>query len=257
MRGLQGRTALVTGATGLLGSAVCVRLAEEGATVIVASRQREKAEHWCDEHRGAGELVPLELDVGSMESIESAFAELASSGVCPTVMVASAIDTRWHAIPFEELDHESFAKISEADLAGNFLCARSVVDGLSEDEPASIVLLSSIYGSAGVDHSIYPEGMMHSPVHYAATKAAVQGVTRWLAGYWCDRGIRVNGVVSGGIRDEDRQDDEFLVRYGRKTMIRRMAKPHEVAAACVFLASEDASYITGTCLDVEGGLLAW
>lgn len=257
MRGLSGKTALVTGGTGLIGGATCVRLAEEGAHVIVASRSLEKAAEWCASHRNAGTLTPIELDVSSADSIAAAFDQLRTESLHLTILVATAIDTRWHATPFEQLDYEHFAGIGRADVAGNFLVARTLVDDLGDNESASIVLFSSIYGSAGVEHSIYPDGMMHSPVHYSATKAAVQGVTRWLAGYWGVRGIRVNAIVSGGVRDENRQGDEFVQRYNRRVMLDRMGYPHEIASAAAFLASDDASYITGTCLDVEGGLLAW
>ncbi|HDS74744.1 MAG TPA: SDR family oxidoreductase [Firmicutes bacterium] len=257
MRGLSEKTALVTGGTGLIGGATCVRLAEEGARVVVASRSYEKAEEWCSAHQNAGTLTALALDVSSAEGIAAAFDRLRADNLHPTILVATAIDTRWHATPFERLDYEHFAGIGRADVAGNFLVARRLVDDLRDDESASIVLFSSIYGSAGVEHSIYPEGMMHSPVHYSATKAAVQGVTRWLAGYWGARGIRVNAIVSGGVRDENRQGDEFVERYNRRAMLGRMGYPREIASAAAFLASDDASYITGTCLDVEGGLLAW
>ncbi len=265
MRGLRDRTVLVTGGTGLIGGATCRRLAEEGARVIVASRSSDKAKAWCDETaselastEGAGVLIPMEMDVASEQSIRDALDKLPSNADWPTILVATAIDTKWHATPFEELSHEHFAGISRADVAGNFIVARTLVEGAStENSATSIVLFSSIYGSAGVQHSIYPEGMMHSPVHYAATKAAVQGTTRWLASYWGERGVRVNAVVSGGVRDENRQGDEFLTRYNCITMLGRMGRPSELAAAATFLASDDASYITGTCMDVEGGLLAW
>jgi NAD(P)-dependent dehydrogenase (short-subunit alcohol dehydrogenase family) len=257
MRGIQGKTILVTGGTGLIGGSTCIRLAEEGAHVLVASRSFDRARQWVDAHADAGPMTPIKLDVSSADSIKAAFDTMRSGSMWPHGLIATAIDTRWHAIPFEQLSHEHFAKIGEADVAGNFIVARSLVDGLADDEPAAIVLLSSIYGSAGVYHPIYPEGMMHSPAHYAATKAAVQGVTRWLAAYWGGRGIRVNAVVSGGIRDENRQGDEFVERYNARVMLGRMGRPDEIASACAYLVSDDASYITGTCLDVEGGLLAW
>jgi NAD(P)-dependent dehydrogenase (short-subunit alcohol dehydrogenase family) len=264
MRGLRGKTVLVTGGTGLIGGATCQRLAEEGARVIVASRSGDKAKAWCDETtaaladvEGVGTLVPLEMDVSSEQSIRDGFDTIRNTD-WPTILVATAIDTKWHATPFEELSHEHFAGISRADVAGNFIVARTLVENAPANvSPSSIVLFSSIYGSAGVQHSIYPEGMMHSPVHYASTKAAVQGTTRWLASYWGERGVRVNAVVSGGVRDENRQGGEFLKRYSRISMLGRMGRPSELAAAATFLASDDASYMTGTCMDVEGGLLAW
>ena len=257
MRGLSGRIALVTGGTGLIGGAAALRLAEEGAAVAVASRSYSKADEWCRYHRPrGGELFPLELDASSEESIAEAFGTLRTTVGPPSVMVACAIARESIAIPFEELTIDSFLDVQKVDVAGNFVCARTLVDGLAPGAAGSIVWLSSIYGSAGTDHWIYPEGMMHSPVHYGATKAAVQGLVRNLASMWGLQGVRVNAVVSGGVRDVERQNEEFVARYAKKTMLGRMAQPEEIGNACAFLASDDASYITGACLDVEGGFLA-
>ena len=256
MRGLQGKVALVTGGTGLIGGATCVRLAEEGVSVGVASRSIEKARNWCAEHDMAN-LHPLQLDVADANSIKTCFDEMAETCGLPEILVASAVPLEALPFPIEELTHEHFSRLYEVDVAGNFLCARTLVERLEEGRTGSIVWLSSIYGSAGVKHDIYPEGMMHSPVHYSSTKAAVQGTVRYLAGLWGEDGVRVNAVVSGGVRSEARQNDEFVRRYSRRTMLGRMAEPDELASSIAFLASDDASYITGTCLDVEGGLLAW
>jgi NAD(P)-dependent dehydrogenase (short-subunit alcohol dehydrogenase family) len=257
MNGLSGKIALVTGATGLIGGAAALRLANEGARVAVASRSIESAERWCDENRTSDtDLLPLLLDVSSEESIGTGLEALRSAYGQPTIMVASAIERESIGIPMDELTIDSFLHVQRVDVAGNFICAREMADGIAEQSGGSIVWLSSIYGSRGADYSIYPEGMMQSPVHYGATKAAVQGLVRNLAGAWGPRGIRVNAVVSGGVRDSDRQNAEFVARYSRKTMLGRMAEPDEIGSACAFLASDDASYITGACLDVDGGFLA-
>ena len=257
MRGLEGKIALVTGGTGLVGGAAAQRLAEEGATVVVASRSMRKAEDWCRAQQTAkGTLLPVELDASSEESVAAAFEHVRATVGAPTVMVACAIARESIGIPFEDLTIDNFLEVQKVDVAGNFICARSLVEGLAPEAGGSIVWLSSIYGSAGTDHWIYPDGMMHSPVHYGATKAAVQGLVRSLASMWGPQGVRVNAVVSGGVRDEERQNKEFVARYARKTMLGRMAQPEEIGNACAFLASDDASYITGACVDVDGGFLA-
>ncbi len=257
MNGLSGKVALVTGATGLIGGAAALRLADEGANVAVASRSMGNAERWCEENAKPGRsMLPLELDVSSEESVGTGMDRLRSALGQPTIMVASAIERESIGVPIDELTIESFLHVQRVDVAGNFICSRDMADGLEPGVGGSIVWLSSIYGSRGTDHSIYPEGMMHSPVHYGATKAAVQGLVRNLASEWGPKGIRVNAVVSGGVRDVERQNEEFVARYSRKTMLGRMAWPEDIGNACAFLASEDASYITGTCLDVDGGFLA-
>ncbi len=255
MRGLKGKTALVTGATGVLGRAIVRRLSEEGARVVAASRTKERAAALKKELRIPG-LVALELDLGNEASIKLAFDELASAKRLPSILVANASSRE--GLPKSVAEHTiaKFTALFGVDVAGHFLCAREMVDRL-KGKPASIVVLSSVYALAGVDHSIYPAGMSPAPANYAAVKAGAVGLTRYLAGLWGSRGVRVNAVAPGGVAAPGRQPEAFVKNYCRKTMLGRMAERDEIASAVAFLASDEASYITGECLAVDGGLSAW
>jgi NAD(P)-dependent dehydrogenase (short-subunit alcohol dehydrogenase family) len=257
MKGLKDRVALVTGATGLLGSAIATRLAAEQATVVIASRDSSKAEQWVQrQEKTSGRYLPVQLDLASEPSIRTCLDRIVEQAGVPTIIVANASLREGVGVPFEKLTHDSFTNLFEVDIAGHVLLLRHSVDRLA-GQPASIVFLSSIYGQAGVDHRIYPEGMLPTPVQYAAVKAAAEGATRWLAALWGERGVRVNALVPGGVASAQRQSQEFVKRYSEKTMLRRMATAEEVASAAAFLASDEASYITGHCLVVDGGLTAW
>lgn len=258
MRGLSGRTVLVTGATGLIGSAVTHRLAAEGATVVVASRQFEKAQAWIQSNReNSDRMIPLELNLANENSISTGLELLREKGKMPTILIANASSRDDMAKPFLQVSHESFRCLFEVDIAGHFLCARYLVEQIVSDKPKSIVFVSSVYGAVGVDQSIYPTGIAPTPVQYASVKAASLGMTKYLAAFWGSKGVRVNAIIAGGVRSAERQSDQFVSNYARKTMLGRMATPEEIATAVVFLASDEASYITGECLAVDGGLLAW
>lgn len=257
MKGLKGRVALVTGGTGLIGSAIAKRLAVEEAIVAVASRDYAKAKLWTEQNESAGgKYFPVQLDLANEESIAKCLDRVESEAGVPTIVVANASLRDGLSVSFEKITLDSFGKLFEVDVAGHVLLLRSSVDRLA-GRPASIIFMSSIYGQGGVDHGIYPQGMLPTPVQYAAVKAAALGTTRWLAALWGERGVRVNALVPGGVVAKQRQPEEFVKRYSEKTMLRRMASADEIASAAAFLASDEASYITGQCLVVDGGLSAW
>ncbi len=256
MNGLQGRVALVTGATGLLGSAISRRLGFEGATVAIASRDIAKAERWVGENKESGKYIPVQLDLSNEQSIADCLKCVVNGAGVPSVLVANASLREGVSLPFEKLIHASFTNLFAVDVAGHILLARRMVEGL-DGRSASMVFLSSIYAQVGPDRRIYPQGMSPAPVQYSAVKAAAEGATRWLAAQWGSRGVRVNALVPGGIASSARQPEEFVRRYTEKTMLGRMAAADEVASAAAFLASDEASYVTGHCLVVDGGLTAW
>jgi NAD(P)-dependent dehydrogenase (short-subunit alcohol dehydrogenase family) len=257
MNGLEGRVALVTGATGLLGTAIAKRLGEEGATVAVASRNFAKAKRWVEERiAGLGRYVPVQLDLADESSIQRCLDAICERAGAPSIIVANASLREGGNTPFAGVTHDSFSKLFAIDIAGHVLLMRQNVNRLA-GQSAAVVFLSSIYAQAGVDLSIYPDGMSPTPVQYAAVKAGAEGATRWLAAAWGRKGVRVNALVAGGIASPERQTNEFVKQYSEKTMLGRMATVQEIANAAAFLASDEASYITGHCLVVDGGMTAW
>jgi NAD(P)-dependent dehydrogenase (short-subunit alcohol dehydrogenase family) len=163
--------------------------------------------------------------------------------------------------PFETFSPRLWRDIMAVNIDGMFLVAQAVGRRMAEQgQGGSIIQTASIYGVQGPDFGIY-EGSEYggraitTPAVYAASKAAVVGLSRYLSTYWAPQGIRVNTVVPGGV--ESGQNETFKQRYGARTPLGRMAERREIAEAVVFLASDAASYITGQTIAVDGGWTAW
>jgi NAD(P)-dependent dehydrogenase (short-subunit alcohol dehydrogenase family) len=147
------------------------------------------------------------------------------------------------------------------NIDGMFLVAQAVGGRMAETgRGGSIIQTSSIYGIMASDKRIY-EGSFYlgrqisNPAVYSTSKAAVVGLTRYLAAYWADKGIRVNTLVPGGV--ESGQNETFKQRYAARVPMNRMAQPHEMVGAVLWLASDASSYVTGQNIVVDGGLSAW
>ena len=248
---LRGEIAVVTGGSGLIGSAICRRLAGEGAVVIAASRSAA-TDRSRPARKSSGKIIPVVMDVTDERGVKTAFAEIVKRYGAPRILVANASCREALESSFDRIAARHFADLCAVDIAGHFLCAQQFAAALPKDESGSIVFLSSIYAIAGAD----PE-LSSAPPQYGAAKGALLGLTRSLAARWGRRGIRVNAVIAGGVEAPGRQSAKFRAAYGRKTMLRRMARAEEIASAVAFLASDDASYITGAALAVDGGYTAW
>ena len=192
------------------------------------------------------------MDVTDERAVKTAFAEIVKRYGAPRILVANASCREALESSFDRIAAQHFADLCAVDIAGHFLCAQQFAAALPKGESGSIVFLSSIYAIAGADPAI-----SSAPPQYGAAKGALLGLTRSLAARWGRRGIRVNAVIAGGVESPGRQSAKFRAAYGRKTMLRRMARAEEIASAVAFLASDDASYITGAALAVDGGYTAW
>jgi NAD(P)-dependent dehydrogenase (short-subunit alcohol dehydrogenase family) len=163
--------------------------------------------------------------------------------------------------PFETYSFQEWRRAMDINIDGMFLMAQAVGKHMVEESiSGSIIQTCSVYGVVAPDQRIYEGSLykgkkMGSPAVYSASKAAVHGLTKYLASYWGKNGIRVNTITPGGV--ESGQNDAFKQKYSARVPMGRMAEADEIASSVLFLASNASNYMTGQNLIVDGGLTAW
>lgn len=258
---------MVTGGLGILGRHFCHGLAEFGANVAVLDlddgRCRELAAELSAAHgvRAVGIGCDVADACSVKKAIETAAGELGPITVLHNNAASKSADLDSFFAPFEDYSLEQWRGVMSVNIDGMFLVAQAVGRHMAEQGAGgSIIQTSSVYGIVAPDKRIY-EGSRYlgrqigSPAVYSASKAAVIGLTRYLAAYWADKGIRVNTLVPGGV--ESGQNGTFQQRYSARVPLGRMARPGEMVGALIYLASDASSYVTGQSIVVDGGLSAW
>jgi len=253
---LRGKTALISGAGGWLGSAMSRALAEAGANVIATSRDLDRARECAAALPAAGGQTHhgVALDHLDEGSIGRGFDEALSLAGRIDILVNNG-----HAANGSDLTTvtgEEFNR-SLANATGYFLLARRLRDhAVDRGGGASVVMIGSMYGVVGSYPEAYEGIVPASPVAYHALKGGIVHMTRHLAVYWAKDGVRVN-CLSPGPFPGPAANPEMVERLTRNSPMARMGRPEELKGALVFLASEAGSYVTGQNLLVDGGWTAW
>lgn len=253
---LTGRVALVTGGCGHLGGAICRALAEAGATVVVASRDRERAAALASTLKVSTGQVHCGIALDHMESASIA------AGFQAGVEAAGQIDilvnngheplgADWSSVTGDEFTRQL------ANVTGYFLLARHLRDhAVARNATASIILLGSMYGLVGSYPDAYAGVSTASPVAYHALKGGILQMARHLAVYWAADRVRVNSLSPGPFPGP-KAPAAMVDRLQQKSPLRRMGVPEELKGAVLLLASDAGAYITGHNLVVDGGWTAW
>jgi NAD(P)-dependent dehydrogenase (short-subunit alcohol dehydrogenase family) len=243
----EGYGVLVTGAARGIGAAVARRLAEEGARVLVTDVDLPEAEKTAAALRELGLATEaFGCDVGDRESVERAVDHAVASFGSLDVLVNSAAHCTPDVPLFEDEPDETWARDLDITLTGPYRCCRAALPHLAASGRGAVVSIGSVNGLQDFGNHAY-----------SAAKAGLGSLTRTLAGHAAKRGVRVNLVVPGTVRTsawEGRDDELDAVR--ELYPLGRVGEPEDIAAAVAFLASRDASWITGTALNVDGGLTA-
>jgi gluconate 5-dehydrogenase len=254
---LSGKVALVTGASGHLGTAIAEGLAEAGARVAVSSRSLARAQEVArllpsptgEQH------VAVEFDHLDSKSIERGFDAALEQMTKIDILVNNGhqpTKRTWH-----DTTPEEFTRQLE-NATGYFVLARLVRNHAVERiAPASIVMLGSMYGSVGSYPEVYEGISSGSPVAYQVLKGGIAQLARHLAVSWAVDGVRVNTISPGPFPDPHRTPVELVERLAKKTPLGRCGSPEELKGAVVFLASDASSFVTGHNLFIDGGWTAW
>jgi NAD(P)-dependent dehydrogenase (short-subunit alcohol dehydrogenase family) len=257
--GLQGQTAVVAGGAGRIGRAICHALVEAGATVCVLDNDRAAASSIAELLTGeTGEPVIAHVaDCTRPADLEQAAAAIAETLGPPNILVncTQFRGSGFYSSSVEDYPLDAWQRVLDVNLTGVLLTCQIFGRLMASSGGGRIVNLASTYGVVSPDPRIYGESGVNSPVSYAASKAGVVQLTRYLAVHWRDKQIRVNCLVPGGVFDN--QSDEFVAAYCQRTPSGRMAKAEDYQAAVLFLVSPGNDYMTGSILTVDGGWTAW
>jgi hypothetical protein len=245
-----GKVAVVTGGGSGIGLGIAQRLAAGGATLALIGRDPDKLERAgaaiAEQHAGA-RVVTRSLDVRDHDAVEEAFGSIADELGGLHLLVNNAAGN--FVVPAEEMSPRGFKAVVDIVLNGTFFCSRAFARIVKEgDEGGSILNVIATYAWTG-----HP-GVAHS----AAAKAGVQALTRTLAVEWARYGIRVNCIAPGPTETEGAGAALWPTEEDRRSLtssvpLKRFTTPEEVAVSAAFLLSDDAAYITGDTLVVDGG----
>lgn len=247
--GLEGKTALVTGSSKNLGRAIAIALAESGANVGITGRSDREG---CEETAAAVEALGGEAaitlgDLGSTEDIDQMVTDVRDELGPIDVLVNNAAIRP--SVPFEEITLEQWQHVQDVNLRSAFLLSQKAYADMRPDESGAIVNVLGLMAVQG----------RRTKAHGVVTKTGLIGLTKTLAAELGPNGVRVNSVIPGRKVKTERgeltaTEEENFRKLEEATPLRRRAEPEEVASAVRFMASDEASFITGEVLKVDGGL---
>ena len=270
---LTGKTALITGAAGLLGMEHAAALLESGATVVLTDIGEQQLLAACSslsEVADAAHILTKVMDVSQPDAVRAVAEELVARGHRIDILVNNAaIDpkvkgdvgvletSRLENFPLDQWDLQV-----AVGLTGAFLCSQIFGGAMASDGKGGVILnIASDLSVFSPDQRLYrkdglADGMQPvKPVTYSVIKSGLIGLTRYLATYWADRGVRANALSPGGVSNG--QGDEFVQRLTSLIPLGRMACREEYRSAVQFLCSDASAYLNGQNIVMDGGRSVW
>jgi 3-oxoacyl-[acyl-carrier protein] reductase len=243
---LSGRVALVTGASQGIGRGCALKLAASGATVVLAARNQEKlAELVREIETGGGKAFAFPVDVADEEQVKTAFKSALGQLGKIDILINNAGITRDQLVM--RMKRADWDAVLNTNLTSAYLCIQQVIGSMLKQRWGRIINITSVFGQTG----------QAGQANYAASKAGLIGLTMAIAREVASRSITCNAVAPGFIETSMTSgfSEDFKQNALKMIPLGRVGTPEDVASAVAFLASEDASYITGHVLNVNGGML--
>jgi len=269
---LTGRVGIITGGGGLLGEKHAETVAELGGIPVLVDLNEKNVKYVSDEikEKFDVEASGVVADITSPSEVENLKAKIIGEYQSVDILINNAANnpnqsdlqaSSQKSMRLENLSIENWMSDLSVGLTGAFLCSKYFGVEMARAEHGVILNIGSDLGLIGPDQRLYRlEGVDHGeqpvkPITYSVVKTGLIGLTRYLATYWADAGIRANLIAPGGVQTD--QDSIFVERLSNLIPLGRMAKPDEYKAAVAFLISDASSYMTGAVLSVDGGRTCW
>jgi gluconate 5-dehydrogenase len=264
---LEGRTAVLTGASGFLGRTMARTLLENGARVVVLGRSARLAAlaaEWKSQY-GDHKVSGHQLDMYDLDALRATFERIAREEAAIDVIVNNAHElapSTGFNVPEGHLERSSIQQWERNITAAVYwplIAVQTLGAAMRERRRGSIINVSTMYAQVAPNPHLYDGTASMNPPGYSASKAAMLAFTRYVASFWGPFGVRANAILPGPFSNtEDAgpnavHDRGFLARLEERTSLRRVGRPDELAGALLFLASEASSFVTGHALVVDGG----
>ena len=254
---LQNKTVFVTGGAGHLGTAMCEALAEQGANIVIGSRDQEKSDLLAEKLSGefGVRASGVQLDITNPESSEQALSSIEDEYGRLDVLINNAWSGKKNT--FESISMDDWKYDIDVCLNGVFYTTKKAFPYLKKTQGV-IVNVASMYGHVAPDYKMYAGTDHANPPSYGAAKAGVIQLTKYLASFLSPHGIRVNAISPGPFPFSDiLKNEEFIGALEAKTMLNRIGNPEDLKGAIALLCSDASSYMTGQNICVDGGWTAW
>ncbi|MFC2171134.1 SDR family oxidoreductase [Acidobacteriota bacterium] len=252
---VSGKRVLLSGACGLIGTAIARAFASNGSRLILVDVPPKDPVAFSSDI-GAGSMG-LECDVSDVDAVRELVQKTVDrfGGIDVLInnhhfLAAGAWGTGAETFP-----DDAWETIIHVNLTGTFIMCREVGKVMLEQGQGNIINLASTYGMVSSNPALYEDNSLASPIAYSASKGGVIMLTKYLACYWGERGIRVNSLTPHGVWNH--HEKTFEGRFSSMSPLHRMMQPEEIVGPALFLASESSSYMNGANLVVDGGWTAW